>query len=163
MEKTSLIADLMELGALLKSGADEKLALEKKKKELEATATTLEEKKFDLESENAKLLEKAQNEGSRFEVLSLNLSQMKKECDVMIEKVHDLATRVDRYISAKRELEADNINIENEFVRMQEKLRITECAQDETVRSLQKIEQVVADKKRTLHNLEQFEVADLDD
>ena len=81
----------------------------------------------------------------------------------MIEKVHDLATRVDRYISAKRELEADNINIENEFVRMQEKLRITECAQDETVRSLQKIEQVVADKKRTLHNLEQFEVADLDD
>ena len=156
----------------MKCEADEKIGLGKKIKELDAIAKTV-EKKFDLESEEGakydraqqKLLEQAQNEESRFEVISLNLSHFKKECDIVTEALNDFLTRVHRYLLAKKEVEADQIIIENELVRMEEKMRVreTSCVDDETVRSLQKIEQILADKKGTLHNLQQFDMAVLEE
>ena len=165
------VADVCELGAFLKRDADETLALETKKKELDSTAKTV-ERKFDFESEEGvkcdraqqKLLELAQNEGSRFEVLSLNLSQIKKECAVA-EELKDFFARVDRYLLAKKEMEANIINIKNELVGMEEKIRVqdTSGVRDETIRSLQKIVLVVADKNNSLHGLQQFDVAALEE
>ena len=166
------VADVCELEASLRRDADEMVGLERKKKEKDSTAKIV-EKKWEKVSEERdaydhkqqKLLEQVQNQGNRFEVLSLDLSEIKNDCDTKTGQSQEIAARIDRYLLAKNELVADIIYIENGWSRMQEKLRVrsTNCVYDETVRSLQKIMQIVADKKSTLHNLQQFDMAALEE
>ena len=166
------VADVCELEASLRRDADEMVGLERKKKEKDSTAKIV-EKKWEKVSEERdaydhkqqKLLEQVQNQGNRFEVLSLDLSEIKNDCDTKAGQSQEIAARIDRYLLAKNELVADIIYIENGWSRMQEKLRVrsTNCVYDETVRSLQKIMQIVADKKSTLHNLQQFDMAALEE
>lgn len=167
------VADVCELEATLKREADEMVALKNKNKQLDFSAKTV-EKKCDKNSEEGrthelnqqKLLEQVQNQGNRVEVLSLDLSEIKKDSDKIAEQSQEIASKIDRYLLAKKEiLIADIINIENGSLLMQEKLRArkTNCVYDATFRSLQKIMQIVADKKSTLHNLQRFDMAALEE